>query len=460
MENENFYHVYPRRDPICVSHYPNPVNAPEPGQLPDIFGLVSPPPLDNLGIVYVHVPFCVEICGFCPFNKVLAREQDMERYMSAIKKEIEMVATSTYARHTSIDSVYFGGGTPSALTADRMIEMLSFIKTQYHLLPDAQVTFEGSPGTFDRMKLEGIRKAGANRISIGVQTFNETMGRDLGISHSPQQALEALKNAANAGFTNIGIDLMYNLPGQGPDDWLADVKKAIEMGIVHITLFSLCIVPFTNFAKQVERGDVPAPGNENYEIDLFIAARELLLKSGYVQYSVWDFAKPGYIDKHVTWYYKKQKDLFAHGPGAFGYINRCMYINRGNLPDYFKSLQNGFLPVEVEAKADEVEAMNGMMAKSLRMVSVDRAEFAALFHHDPVELYEEKINRLTGMDLLEVTPNEIRLTEKGMIWGNNVCKEFFSETNKQSFEARMRLARGKNPNVTNGSNMSGVPTES
>lgn len=447
MKNEYFYHVYSKRDPICVSHYPNPVNAPEPGQLRHILGVDNTPPLDNLGIVYIHVPFCIEICGFCPFNKVLAREHDMERYMTAVKKEIEMMATSTYASRTTIDSIYFGGGTPSALNADRMIEILSFIKTQYHILPRAQVTFEGSPGTFDRIKLERIHKAGTNRVSMGVQTFNETIGRHLGLSHTPQQAIEALKNAARAGFTNIGIDLMYNLPGQSPEDWLTDVKTAIDMNIVHITLFSLCVVPFTNFAKQVERGDVLPPGNENYEIDLFIAARELLLKSGYVQYSVWDFAKPQFIDKHVIWYYKKQKDLFAHGPGAFGYINRCMYINRGNLHDYFKSVGKGFLPVEVEEKADDAEAMNGMMAKSLRMISVDRADFANLFHRDPVDLYKEKIDRLTRLELLEVSDQEIRLTERGIVWGNNVSKEFFSAKNKQSFADRIRLAKGKNPNV-------------
>jgi oxygen-independent coproporphyrinogen-3 oxidase len=254
-----------------------------------------------------------------------------------------------------------------------------------------------------------------------------------------------LEYVAQVGIKNVGIDLMYNLPEQTLTEWLEDVQKAIDLDIKHITLFSLCVVPFTRFAKQLKEGEVPPVGSEDYEIDLFIAARDHLLKAGYVQYSVWDFAKPEFIDKHVIWYYKKQKDLISHGPGAFGYINRYMYINQGKLSNYFTSLEAGHFPVEVGEKADREEAMNGMMAKSLRMMDVHRGDFKELFGVDPADHYKDKIQQLVEQDLLEVTPETIRLTPKGQVWGNNVCKEFFSEKNKQSFEMRVQLAKGKKP---------------
>ncbi len=198
-----------------------------------------------------------------------------------------------------------------------------------------------------------------------------------------------------------------------------------------------------NFLEQIEKGLVPAPGCENYEIDLFIAARDLLLKSGYIHYSIGNFAKPHYIDKHTIWYYKKQKDLFSHGPGAYGYINRCMYINRSGLTEYFKCVGKGFLPVNAVEKADEIEAMHGMMVKSLQAISVDRTDFVNLFNHDPLEQFQEKIKNLVQSELLEITDKEIRLTEKGIPWGYNVCKEFYSEKNKQSFIARIRPGKGR-----------------
>jgi oxygen-independent coproporphyrinogen-3 oxidase len=373
----------------------------------------------------------------------LAREHDMERYMTAVKKEVEMIAASPYARRTLIDSIYFGGGTPSALNADRMIEILSFIKTQYHILPRAQVTFEGTPNPLDRIKLERIWKAGTNRINIGVQTFNETLGRALGLPHTPRQAVETLKNAIKAGFINIGINFMYNLPGQTLANWLSDLKIAIDMNITHSSLSAFNVISAANFLEQIEKGLVPAPGCENYEIDLFIAARDLLLKSGYIHYSIGNFAKPHYIDKHTIWYYKKQKDLFSHGPGAYGYINRCMYINRSGLTEYFKCVGKGFLPVNAVEKADEIEAMHGMMVKSLQAISVDRTDFVNLFNHDPLEQFQEKIKNLVQSELLEITDKEIRLTEKGIPWGYNVCKEFYSEKNKQSFIARIRPGKGR-----------------
>ncbi|WP_438434941.1 radical SAM family heme chaperone HemW [Gorillibacterium sp. sgz500922] len=441
----DYYRLYDKRDPICVSHYPNPDWEPKPEEIGAAIGLNQEPPSGNNGAVYVHVPFCTKVCIFCPFNKVAFHEQQAEAYVTAVKKEIELYGGSAYGRGTTIDAVTFGGGTPSALTGEQMADILAAIQQHYRVSPDAQISYEGSPETLDLEKLTAIRKQGANRISIGVQTFNGQMGEYLKLSHTPARAEEVLRQAAEAGFDNIGIDLMYNLPAQTMEEWLADVERAVELDIKHITLFSLCIVPFTPLFQMIKDGRVPAVGTEDDEIDMYRAAKALLESKGYVQYSVWDFAKPGYEDRHVLLYYTQQKDLFSHGPAAFGYINRFMYINIGGIGDYLDRLANGQTSVFIGKRADEREAMHGMMAKGLRMLSVKKAEFAALFGCSPDLPFASKIWELEEKGLLVATEDEVKLTERGIVWGNNVCKEFFSEDNQQSFESRVQLARGKKP---------------
>lgn len=443
--HEPFYNVYPHRDPICVSHYPNPLTEIPPADIYEQMGLHNEPPVGNVGAVYVHVPFCASVCIFCPFNKMAYQEKQVEQYMDAVKEEISIYASSPYGTKTSISAVTFGGGTPSALSAERMVEMLKSIQAQYHVLPDAQISFEGSPATLTLEKMQAIRLQGANRISIGVQTFNDKMGAHLRMSHDTKRAYEVLREAKEAGFDNIGIDLMYNLPEQTMEEWLGDVRTAIELQIDHITLFSLCVVPFTALFKMIKEGKIPPTGDVNLEVDMYLEAKRILEEEGYVQYSVWDFAKPGFEDQHVLLYYTQQKDLFAHGPAAFGYVNKLMYINQGDIQEYSDRLQQRFLSVFIASQADDMEAMHGMMAKGLRMLAVKRRDFTEMFGYQPEEVFGATIEELVSKGLLETDDQEIRLSARGIVWGNNVCKEFFSEANQQSFESRVKLARGQKP---------------
>ncbi|MEK3762532.1 radical SAM family heme chaperone HemW [Paenibacillus sp. FSL H7-0756] len=452
---ERFYNVYPHRDPICVSHYPNPVTEVAPADIYGTMGLGGQPPADNVGAVYVHVPFCASVCIFCPFNKMAYQEKQVEQYMEAVKAEIGIYASSPYGSQSTISAVTFGGGTPSALSAERMVEMLKSVQASYRVTPDAQISFEGSPATLTLEKMQAIRAQGANRISIGIQTFNDKMGHHLRMSHDSRRAFEVLEEAKEAGFENIGIDLMYNLPEQTMEEWLEDVRTAVRLGIDHITVFSLCVVPFTALFKMIKEGKIPPTGSVELEVDMYLEAKRLLQEEGYVQYSVWDFAKPGFEDRHVLLYYTQQKDLFAHGPAAFGYVNKLMYINQGDIQEYSDRLQQQFLSVFIASQADDLEAMHGMMAKGLRMLSVKRKDFAGMFGYQPEEVFGQTIDDLVAKGLLETDEHEIRLSDRGIVWGNNVCKEFFSEANQQTFESRVKLARGQKPAEAAGEELKG-----
>lgn len=439
---EEFCGVYPKRDPVCVSHYPNPVDDLAAGEL--LGRLADPPPEGNEGAVYVHVPFCKPICSFCPFQKTIYNAETAGRYLKDVVREMELYGKTPYVSGTAIHSIYFGGGTPSILSADQMIFLLDSLRSNYRVTEDAQISFEGSPASFTAEKMRALRAAGANRVSLGVQTFQRDTARHMQLSHSPERARQAIWDAQDAGFENVCIDLMYNLPGQTMESWLEDVRTAVALNVNHITLFSLCVVPGSDFANRLGK-ECPPIGTEDYEIELYVAGKRLLENLGYKQYSVWDFARPGFEDKHVKLYYTEQKDLFSHGPAAFGYANRTMYINRGDLPGYFKRIEGGDVSAFIGRKADEAEAMHGMMAKGLRMLRVDNADFMKMFGCAPKDRFADKIGELTERGLLTADDESVRLTERGVVWGNNVCKEFFSEASKQSFESRLMLAHGKKP---------------
>lgn len=445
MKYNEFFNIYPKRDPICVSHYPSPVDEIKPSEVIKYAGLEKMPKEHNVGAVYVHVPFCEKICVFCPFNKVSFQQEEVNQYVESVKNEMKIYGSTNYIKNTDIDSIYFGGGTPSSLSAEQLVDLLNNVFKNYNVLPGAQVSFEGSPSTLNLEKLKAIKQAGANRLSIGVQTFNEKSAKYLKLNNTPAQAEKVIKEAFASGFENVGIDLMYNLPDQTIGEWLADVRKAIDLNVKNITVFSMCVVPFTRFFNMIKNKEVPPIGDIEDEIIMYLEAKKMLEDAGYVQYSVWDFAKPEFIDKHVILYYSKQKDLISHGPAAFGYVNRLMYINEGNVQAYLERLKDNKLSIHLGKKADEIEAMHGMMAKGLRMISVNRNDFQDLFGCQPEKYFKDKIDTLVNEGLLELNENEIKLSHKGIVWGNNVCKEFFSENNKQSFEERVSLVKGKKP---------------
>jgi hypothetical protein len=218
---------------------------------------------------------------------------------------------------------------------------------------------------------------------------------------------------------------------------------AIEMEIDHITLFSLCMVPGTKLQGAITKGKIPVPGDQNDEIDKFVIGRDMLRKAGYIQYSIWDFARPGKIDRGVQIYYNRQQDLFGTGPAAFGYVNQYMYINKGNLSDYVKAAEKGELPILVGKKASIEDQMRGMMAKSLRNYHVDKIHFKELFNRNPEEVFKKEIDELLENDLIEINEKEIRLTDNGGVWGNNVTKVFFEKS--ETFEWRASLAKGRMP---------------
>jgi putative oxygen-independent coproporphyrinogen III oxidase len=435
---------YQSRERICVSHYPLPEAPPEPAALPGLMELDRPARRVGQQAMYVHIPFCDKICNFCPFNKQLMDEAKMDAYLTRLVKEVQGYGQTPMVSSMTFGSLAIGGGTPSCMTAQQMSDFLDHCRDKLRFAEDAEISIEGNPSNFTYDKLLAAREHGCNRISFGVQTFNDRFASMLEIPQEPETSRAATRLAQRAGYDNIGVDMIYNLPDQTVEQWLADVREAIDWRYDHITLFSLIIPPFTRLHSLIDKSKLDRPGDHDHEITLYRLAADMLREAGYHQYSVYDFALPGKINKHAVLYFSEQRDLLGVGAAAFGYLGRYMYVNKGPLAEYGAAVDRGEQPVLIGSKADRDEEMCGAMAKGLRLFSVDRIRFSEMFDADPTDVFASPIERLTEQGLLEVTPESIRLTEAGVFWGNNVCREFFS-AHFTEVEAIPRevLARGR-----------------
>ncbi|MGK2309613.1 radical SAM family heme chaperone HemW [Cutibacterium sp. V947] len=430
------------RERVCVSHYPLPETPPEPGEAPELMRLNERS--SGLAAMYMHIPFCDVICNFCPFNKRITDDAKLTAYLDTLKREIDLYAATPRIQSLTFGSLAVGGGTPSALSAEQLADILRYTQGKLNFTDSAEISIEGNPSNFTEDKLLAAVEAGCNRVSFGVQSFDDGYTEMLDVPHTAADSLRAYDDARAAGLDNVGLDLIYNLPGQSLDQWLEDLDTAIKVGYDHITLFSLVIPPFTRLHSLITAEKVAMPGDHALELQMYLAATERLVSAGYEQYSVYDFCLPGKINDHAELYFHRQTEMLGVGAAAFGYLGGYMYVNQGNLTDYDASLGRGDQPVLIGSSADTYEEMCGVMAKGLRLFSVDRAYFRQRFDQDPVDVFGETIRDLVGCGLMEVSDTEICLTREGQFWGNNICREFFSPHFKEIEEIpREVLARGR-----------------
>ena len=445
MEKKSlFKRYYEERNSICVSQYPVPVSCHTQEELPELMLLDKKQEKIRKAVLYVHIPFCEKICSFCPFNKYQHSRADVDRYLEALMKEIHAYSSRRYSETAVLQCVSFGGGTPTALAAGELIEIINALKSAFRFSENVMLFVEGNPRNFTLEKLKALQAAGLNRISAGVQTFQPEMEKNLELFHSVQDSRALIRNAREAGIANIGIDLMYNLPGQEMGDWKADIEQAIAQQIDHICLLAFCVVPGTGISAKINRGVLPLIGDWEKEITFFTLARKRLLAAGYKQYTIVDFALPGKIDKYALYYFGRQADLIGLGAAAHGFINGYMYVNKGTVDEYAASCCRGEFPVVCGEKAAGEELARGMMARGMRMLSVKRERFRRLQHGDFEDIFSRELSGLARQGLITVDREGVHLTEDGIIWGNNVCREFFSEKYKNhELESRMILARGR-----------------
>lgn len=367
---------------------------------------------------YIHIPFCHHICHYCDFNKVFMKNQPVEQYLNCLDREMSMAAFVT-----GYQTIFVGGGTPTSLNAQQLFFLVDSIHHRLPLLPDAEYTFEANPGDLTPEKLRILKEGGVNRLSIGVQSFNDAHLKRIGRTHTKEDVLRTVRDAEKAGFDNLSIDLIYGLPEQTVEDAADTVKQALGLGLPHYSAYSLIIEPKTVFYNLMAKGKLPLPKEES-EADMYEAVMREMAAGGLHQYEISNFARPGFESLHNLTYWNND-EYYGFGAGAHGYVNGERYANFGPLKKYMEPIERARWPRITNQKVTKREQMEEEMFLGLRkMEGVSISSFESKYSENPLRFFHEAITDMTDRGLLEIKANSIRLTHSGKFLGNEVFQSF------------------------------------
>lgn len=375
--------------------------------------------------LYIHIPFCTNKCHYCDFTSYVLKGQPVDQYLDAL--ELEMQRTVQEWPPQQIDTVFVGGGTPTVLTPPQMERFLQSVQKYFPLAPNVEFTMEANPGTVDIDKLAAMKAGGVNRISFGVQSFDNGLLERIGRIHNVDDVYRSIENARAVGFTNLSIDLMFGLPGQTVELLADSVNRAMKLELPHYSIYSLKVEENTLFHKLYERNELPLPPEEE-EFNMFILLMDMLKENGYAHYEISNFAKPGFESRHNSTYWRNES-YYGLGAGAHGYVNRQRHVNLKGITPYIQAADEK-LPRLETFEVSKDEAMEDLMMVGLRLLEgVPASRFSDQFPGETLEgKFGDVINKLLNDGLLEAqkTENDLiyRLTDKGVLLGNEVFGAF------------------------------------
>ncbi len=369
--------------------------------------------------LYIHIPFCRRKCNYCSFVSYGGREADIPAYVDSLKQELALRGGGELIR-----SIYLGGGTPSLLSSARVDDILSTIRSLFAVNVDAEITIEANPGTVDAGYLADIRAAGINRLSLGVQSFDDKELALLGRIHTATEAREVIRLARNAGFVNLNLDLLYGLPGQPLALWQNTLEQAIGLSPEHISLYALTLEEDAPLFQAIKRGDLPALDSD-LTADMYELAEETLGKYGYLHYEISNWAKPGYECGHNLVYWHNLSYIGA-GVAAHSCIGGRRLANTSDLDIYLNSFSHNNPPLH---ELDEVIGPELQLSETvilgLRLSEGIRTDYIKNhFGIDLLKQYGTEIEDLSDLGLVECTDRCIRLTPRGRLLGNEVFWRF------------------------------------
>ena len=368
---------------------------------------------------YVHIPFCTQICYYCDFSKVFIKNQPVDSYLEHLLQEFHSYDIQ------KLRTLYIGGGTPTALSAPQLEVLLDGLSKNLDLSVLEELTIEANPGDLDEDKIAVLKNSAVNRVSLGVQTFDDKMLKKIGRSHLEKDIYENIDRLKLAGFDNISIDLIYALPGQTMDQVKDNVAKAITLDIPHMSLYSLILENHTVFMNRMRRGKLPLP-KEEVEAEMFEYIIAELERAGFEHYEISNFSKSGFESRHNLMYWDNA-EYYGIGAGASGYINGVRYKNHGPIRHYLKAVEEGNARINEEYLSQR-EQMEEEMFLGLRKKSgVSMKRFEEKFGTSFDNLYGQVVRDLCHQGLLQVEGQQIRMTKKGLFLGDTVAERFILE---------------------------------
>jgi oxygen-independent coproporphyrinogen-3 oxidase len=373
--------------------------------------------------VYIHIPFCTNKCYYCDFNSYVTQNQQLIwDYLKALDREME--ETTKGGVEQPIQTIFVGGGTPTFLSTEQMRFFLESVNRHFrYRAARFEFSMEANPGTTDEEKLTVMRAEGVNRLSYGVQSFDPDLLKRIGRIHGVQEVLDNIAIAKALGYNNISIDLIFGLPGQTLELFDETLNQALDLNLAHYSAYSLKVEENTLFHVLYEKDQLILPP-EDEEIAMYQSLRDRMKASGYRQYEISNFAKPGYESRHNTTYWHNA-EYYGIGAGAHGYVSGRRHVNAGPVQQYIQLVEEKRLPRIEEFAVSYREQMEEFMIMGLRMIEgISLAEFARRYGQPLENVFAKEIEELKDLDLLEQIEGKLRLTDKGIPLGNEVFVRF------------------------------------
>ncbi|MFI3634278.1 radical SAM family heme chaperone HemW [Streptococcus parauberis] len=368
---------------------------------------------------YVHIPFCTQICYYCDFSKVFIKNQPVDDYLRALIAEFRSFGIK------KLRTIYIGGGTPTSITAQQLDYLLTELVKDLDLPYLEEFTIEANPGDLTPDKIEVMKKSAVNRVSLGVQTFNDKHLKQIGRSHNEAQIYSTIDSLKEAGFHNISIDLIYALPGQTLDQVKENVAKALALDIPHLSLYSLILEHHTIFMNKMRRGKLNLP-TEDLEAEMFTYIINEMEANGFEHYEISNFSKPGFYSQHNLMYWNND-EYYGCGAGASGYLDGVRYRNRVPIQHYLSAVEAGDARL-----TNEVLTANEKMEEELflglrKKTGVSKGRFQGKFGISFDSRYGQIVDKLVKRGLLQEDQDQVRMTKKGLFLGDSVAEEFILE---------------------------------
>jgi len=368
--------------------------------------------------VYLHIPFCKSRCSYCDFaTDVYRNNETVERYVTALC--LEMPGTAVGEKKT-VDTIYFGGGTPSLLSATQVERILKRVGEQFDVETNAELTMEMNPATVTPETLRDYRSLGLNRASFGVQTFDDHSLKLLARGHDANDARQTFRLLRDAGFDNVSFDLIAGLPHQSLNDWERNLNEAIKLSPEHLSLYLLEIHEGTPLAEQVRSGRQPRP-DEDLAAEMYEMMLDKLADAGYEQYEISNFARPGFESRHNSKYWRLEP-VFGFGVSAHSFDGFQRYANERDTAKYVERIED---VGSAEVSRERIDAASEFAFLGLRLeAGIDLSEYEKRFQIELARKYEDELDKLKAADLIEIEGERMFLTRKGKLFSNEVFSVF------------------------------------
>ncbi|NCC23998.1 MAG: radical SAM family heme chaperone HemW [Deltaproteobacteria bacterium] len=372
-------------------------------------------------LLYIHVPFCRQKCRYCGFESAPPGPGQEELFVRGVCHEARVRANGLDS--LEVRTLYVGGGTPSLLTPTSLARILETVRSSFDLAPSAEITVEANPESAENKEFHStLVRLGVNRLSLGVQALDDEMLRLLGRTHTRAQALRSIDLARRAGLDNIGLDLIWGLPGQSLRQWLGQLKEAVRLRPRHLSCYGLSLEPGTPMARDVESGLLALP-EEREQSQMYVLGAEYLESVGLIQYEVSNFSVMDYTGSHNLGYWAGE-DYIGLGPGAVSTIGSRRWKNPFPLDDYLRAMSLGLWDENREDLLP-IDRTNEFIMLSLRTTKgLDIREYTGRTGHDIRTRHRQTIRALRSAGLARLTASHLRLTKTGMVVGNQIITRF------------------------------------